>query len=312
MLPPRRRAFTLIELLVVVAVMAVLIALLLPAVQAAREAARRASCRNNMKQWGLALHNYEEVHNILPLQKTRTDSRTGETHRSWMVLCLPFIEQNSLFDAMDMNLSGVASPNLELIKRPLAPANCPSDPHSGELGVSMEAYNGLLAATNYAVCAGDHRNVNPPGVGESPPFGQFGAGFQTANARSWCRGVSCRDGYAARFRDVTDGLSNTIFAGECIGAYSAWQNWGYQNWGTTAHPINSFNADLQANASNPDAVGPFTPRDASRSIGFRSRHPGGANFLMGDGTVRFIGENIDHAVYRALASRAGGETTGDF
>ncbi len=316
-LPPQR-GFTLIELLVVIAIIAILIALLLPAVQQAREAARRSTCKNNLKQWGLALHNYHDTHKIFPLQATylRTSSGghldAGETNRSWMVMLLPYVDQAPMYSKMDMDVSGVAAPNLAYIQQPLIVATCPSDPDAGRLSESHDSYstssnpNNLLAATNYAANAGDHRNVDPAGTGELPAYGQpdGSTSYHSGNASGWTRGVIGRAGYSARLRDITDGTSNTFMVGECIGHWCRWQNWGYQNWGTTAHPPNAYNDQF--------IDGTLAPDDASECIGFRSYHTGGAHFLMCDGAVVFISENIAHGVYRGLASRAGAEVVSPF
>lgn len=320
-----RHAFTLIELLVVIAIIAILIALLLPAVQQAREAARRSQCRNNLKQWGLALHNYHDTHQILPVQPTRLSSGTS-TQRSWMVPLLPFIDQSPLFNQFDMNRQGLDNTanasgvsNRSILQRPLTLANCPSDQFAGVLGVGHDGAESIpLAATNYVACAGDHRNSSPAGVGMLPAFGQHDntATYTSGTAKIWMRGVIGRDGYSAKLRDVADGTSNTFFAGEAIGAWCRWQKWAHQNWGTTAHPVNAFNTNYKDGETGFggtfNAEGDYTPRDSSRCIGFRSRHDGGAHFVLGDGAVRFISENISMTIYQALASRAGNETISEF
>jgi prepilin-type processing-associated H-X9-DG protein len=110
--------------------------------------------------------------------------------------------------------------------------------------------------------------------------------------------------WAARFRDVTDGLTNTFMVGECIGSLCITQNFATQCWATTAHPINFMNQDLMDN--RPSRT-PWNPR-WDESIGFRSFHPGGAQFCMGDGSVKFVSETIDGPTYRAVASRMGSES----
>jgi len=151
---------------------------------------------------------------------------------------------------------------------------------------------------DYATVAGDYKNSG--GVGQSPDYGNL------SYANPITRGMMARWGWSARFADVTDGLSNTFMVGECIGAMCITQNFASQSWGTTAHPINFMNASLAANM--PTQANPRW----DESIGFRSYHAGGANFLMCDGSVRFISETIDGPTYRALASRAGDEVIGPF
>ncbi|QDU62190.1 hypothetical protein Pan216_30570 [Planctomycetes bacterium Pan216] len=298
----RRRAFTLVELLVVIAIIGVLVALLLPAVQQARESARRSLCVNKMKQWGVALANYADTNGILPVQSTFMDSGQGVTNRSWMVHLLPYIDQQAIYDRMNMERSGVVAPNLAAIQRPLGAAICPSDPLGGVVGFGAEVTADLkIAQTNYAGSVGDHLNGAPQGEGEQPPYGQRNASYPSATAASWTRGVMGRCGFSARPREVTDGLSKTIFVGEVVGFWCGWHNWGHQSWATTAHPVNTFNAIAQS-ASNQENV--LTP---GQCIIFRSHHLGGANFLFGDGAVRFLNEAMDGAAYRALSSRSEGE-----
>ncbi|WP_419193037.1 DUF1559 domain-containing protein [Kolteria novifilia] len=306
-----RTGFTLVELLVVIAIIGILVALLLPAVQQARESARRVQCVSKLKQWGVALSNYMETHGILPVQATRLDNsvpggngNASETRRSWMVHLLPFIDQQAIYDRMNMERRGLVAPNLALIQQPLAAANCPSDPAAGRLHEgSTDARDIDLSATNYAASVGDHRNNSPAGVGVHPVFGQdSNATYPTSRAASFTRGVIGRSGYSARPNEVTDGLSKTIFVGEVVGFWCAWQNWGYESWTTTAHSVNSFNFRALAASDQENAIS-----NASECITFRSHHPGGANFLFGDGTVHFLNDAIDGAIYRAMASKAGGE-----
>src|SRR5690606_4197133 len=118
------------------------------------------------------------------------------------------------------------------------------------------------------------------------------------------RGVINRFGWAANFREIPDGLSNTFAVGECIGEWSLTQNFGTQSFSTTAQPINHMNAYFMADTQN----WPTIPNPQwTDSIAFRSLHPGGAHFLMCDASVHFLNENLDHASYRAMASRDGGD-----
>jgi prepilin-type processing-associated H-X9-DG protein len=173
---------------------------------------------------------------------------------------------------------------------------CPSDPFSGavreEEGFAAPTW--VLSQADYAACAGDYKNSG--GVGQPPDYGNTGYGAPVS------RGVMARWGWSARFADVPDGLSNTFAVGECVGAFCITQNLLSQCWGTTAYPINYQNKSLAATL--PTQANPRW----DESIGFRSFHPGGANFLLCDGSARFVREGIDGATYRAFASRDGGET----
>ncbi len=293
-----RRGFTLIELLVVIAIIAILIALLLPAVQQAREAARRSDCKNKMKQLGLALHNYHGIHKVLPAG--RFHSGIGTYRWGWMPMILPQIDQTAMYNKLNFNVNGWQGGNYDFFKTPMKVFLCPSDP-LGEVVREEEGFASptwVLAQSDYAAVIGDYRNAS--GVGQTPGYGNVGYGNNRV------RGVMGRWGWGAKFKDVTDGQSNTFFLGECIGAMCITQNWGTQSWGTTAHPINFRNDSL---AQTLPTQG--NPR-WDESIGFRSYHVGGCHFVMGDGSVRFISENISGVTYRALASRAGDEVVSDY
>ena len=288
-----RSGFTLVELLVVIAIIGVMVGLLLPAVQSAREAARRMSCQNNMKQIGIALHNYHDTYNRLPM---------GTFHRDrwgWQPRILGFMEQNTVFEQLDFSIAAWQGDNFALIK-PIQPQFlCPSDALSDlireEEGFAAPTWN--ISQSDYGVCIGDYKNAT--GIGQTPDFGNVG--FGPGNTPNQVRGMMGRWGWGAKFADVVDGLSNTLMLGEVIGALCITQNFGTQSWATTAHPINHMNASLIAN--RPTQANPRW----DESIGFRSFHPGGAQFALGDGSIRFVTENLDGVLYRSLASRMGGE-----
>ncbi len=295
------RAFTLVELLVVITIIGILIALLLPAVQAAREAARRTQCTNNLKQLGIACHNYHQVYGVLPLCNTYQPGYPNDTgmRRSWTVGLLPYLEQGAIFEKMDMKKKGIESPNLELIQQNLTVVLCPSDPQAKTPLTRADAAASLkLALTCYAANVGDHFNDVPDGLGYPPRYGNGSVDAATT------RGVISRYGYSASFEEIRDGLSNTFLLGEVVPEWCVWQDWGHQSFATTGRPINNRNQDF--------ATGVLSPWDPYNCICFRSLHPGGAQFLLCDGSARFFNETIDYATFRALASRRGGEAVGAF
>jgi len=300
----RRSAFTLIELLVVIAIIAVLIGLLLPAVQKVREAAARMSCQNNMKQLGLALHQYNDLAKSLPKADSGIYPSPQGKQRGWLIYLLPFLEEENRFKQIDLNKGGLDNTgnfggsvsNLSVIQQNLKVVMCPSDGtvDTPQLGQDQAA-SITLAVGSYAQNVGDH--MNGAGSTGAPGFPIYGNG---ATTYATTRGVMSRYGYGAKFSEVKDGLSNTYFVGEVIPAYCAWQDWGYQNFATTAWPLNYANAQFQAGTLTRSG-------NPSECIVFRSFHTGGANFLFGDGSVRLLTDFIDYNLYRALASRAGGE-----
>ena len=296
-----RRAFTLVELLVVITIIGILIALLLPAVQAAREAARRMTCSNNLKQIGLAIHNYEQAQKCMPVCWSYYLGYPNDParRRSWTVMLLPYMEQQPLYDKFDMAKTNLEPPNLALIQENLAVALCPSDGKARTPLARTDAASGIvLALTSYAGNVGDHHNDTDEGNGYPPRYGNGSVSASTT------RGTISRYGYSATFAEITDGLSNTFAVGEVVPAWCVWEDWGHQSFATTAYPINHRNREFK--------TGALAPTDHNNCIGFRSMHPGGAHFAFCDGSVHFVSETIDVRTYRGLASRAGGEVLGQF
>ena len=314
----RRAAFTLIELLVVIAIIAVLIALLLPAVQSAREAARRMQCTNNLKQVGLALHNYHDVLGCLPL------GRTIPYNLSFSPLArfLPFIEQANLGNALNYNLPYSDPTNSTVLNTSLSLFLCPSDAGSATIpkgtggGTNYRANEGTSVVMWYG--ATDTAGVN---VGMPAPNGLFFASLQ------------------CRIADITDGLSNTAaFSEHVIGDFN--QNLSTEKSDTYkpgTYPATSDEAYAQCKAtdttnlalqgySNVGAPWVYGYHSTSsywhsappnaRSCMFppsristtaNSRHPGGVNVLMADGSARFVKDTINVTAWRGLGTRNGGE-----
>ncbi len=305
---PRRSGFTLVELLVVIAIIGILVALLLPAVQAAREAARRAQCSNQLKQFGLALHSYHQTYGQIPFcYGTKKATHPDTSNRNWIVGLLPHLELQNLYDQMDMTLDGLSGVNLPLIQSNLPLALCPSDPDSDTPLMRFDA-DVTLALTNYAINVGDHKNGDGSTGAPDPPYEPFCRNSHYKDGGRDVRGVASRYGWSGTFAGVRDGLSNTIYVGEIIPQWCGWMSWGHQSFATTAWPINHRNADYQNGTAKLEP-----PKDANNdSIGFRSWHPSGALFLMGDGSVHFLSDSMNHATYQALSSRRGGEVLGAF
>jgi len=222
--------------------------------------------------------------------------------RSGFVGMLPYLEQGNMYNQMNQSVSGLAAPNLAYTQVPLPALLCPSDTDSNRIQLGTDGAGSLLVApADYAFSAGDYSNgttgTGANGGGNDMPY----ANNVTGNGR----GMFSRYYFTTRIRDVTDGTSNTIALGECVGAWCGWQmGWGFQSFATTAYPINWNNAALR--------ILPNGYMDPTTCIGFRSQHSGGAHFLLADGAVRFINQNISGITYNALESRAGGEVIGDY
>lgn len=296
----RRSAFTLIELLVVIAIIAILIGLLLPAVQKVREAAARLRCQNNLKQIGLAQFSYESVFRKFPpgnrFASTAADDRPGG-----LVEILPYIEQQNLFEAFNMNAppEGQVFPGTsnKLIATPIATFRCPSDPSPSVIASSGSG------KTNYVASSGSSAQINNPTCTcTSSNFNSYALGPYDPAVGS--NGIYNRHGYQCTVGEVLDGLSNTIMFGEsrpdCSNHIS--RGWGGSNTGqglaSTIYPLNY-------NSCDPNNADPCKrPCNFSTELGFKSLHTKGANFLFGDGAVRFLSENIDHTNFQLLGAKA--------
>ncbi len=336
----RQNGFTLIELLVVIAIIAVLVSILLPAVQQAREAARRSSCKNNLKQIGLALHNYESTYTRLP-PGMAINPRVNN-NESWSVhgRILPFMEQGNFYDQIDLQQAWGSTKNKDVVANAKLPCYfCPSDAQGGEPRTNTTV---SLYCINYGFNLGTWKVYDP-----RDNSGGDGMFFPNSSLK---------------FADVTDGLSNTLFASEVkshqpytrtavyttlpgsgqtipstaselttiinLGtdkarwdpgtAHSEWPNGhGHHSGFTTTMTPNTFVAfTYLGKTQDTDFASQQEGRDSGNpsfsAITSRSYHKGGVQSLMGDGAVRFISQNIDQGIWRALGSRGTGEVVGEF
>jgi prepilin-type N-terminal cleavage/methylation domain-containing protein/prepilin-type processing-associated H-X9-DG protein len=333
----RESGFTLVELLVVIAIIGILIALLLPAVQAAREAARRSQCLNNMKQVGLALHNYHDTYKCMPpgaiwmgTGYPSSDFRHVNWMATWVTILTPFMEQGPLHDAYNFSLPSedpvnrpVTATEIACLKcpsaQPLPPANGPND------------LDGVYAKGNVAVhCGGRYSHENDSTDGWDNPVirGPF----------TW------RPQGVTTFAECKDGLSNTIYISEILGqrrdddcrgcwgrvtglTFSKHAQSADQDGMTTPDPTQQERYIATPNCD--DTVSRFRDRtphcgdknvfprctdgdDGSGGNAARSEHPGGVNCALGDGSVRFVTDNVDKWVWFFALTIGGGEAAGQF
>ncbi|RLS57287.1 MAG: DUF1559 domain-containing protein [Planctomycetota bacterium] len=323
----RFRGFTLIELLVVIAIIAVLIALLLPAVQQAREAARRSTCKNNLKQYGLALHNYHETYNTLP-PGANYSGQWNNYCVGWQVRILPFADQSPLYNLMDFSAGGSVGaagvdlllPNGKYLRQMDTPySKCPTDASPSPDGNWAQAsYGGSLGSQRTDSANGACQPYFTPGTHFANPGGSAGHGNTTE--KRYIAGIFGRVlSEKITFADITDGTSNTIMVGEILPACSDHGGgWWHFNGMANAHsstsvPINTMTT-CNAPYSRPNPPFPTCTAQSNWNLswGFRSGHVGGAHFLLGDGSVRFISENLDYNTYQNLGTRNDGKVIGEF
>lgn len=287
---PERTAFTLVELLVVIAIIGVLVGLLLPAVQAAREAARRMSCSNNLKQVGIALHNYHDTHKTFP------PSSLTSNRLAWTVHVLPFLEQKPLHDQFDFSRHYNQTPNHILGMTAVSSYHCPSTkiPRSS-IGNGGERIGGVGTYTTHYYGVLGPKGINPQ-TGAAYPFSNVGGhgGFALSGL--------FKQNDTKKFAHVTDGTSNTFAIGEI-----SWDDRGgnrsrYRTW-SRGHQQNQWTAPAKnlAHQINSDFTADFN------DMSFGSNHPGGCHFLMADASVQFIAETTDFGRLLASASVDGRE-----
>jgi prepilin-type N-terminal cleavage/methylation domain-containing protein/prepilin-type processing-associated H-X9-DG protein len=305
----KRPGFTLIELLVVIAIIGILIALLLPAVQKVREAANRAQCQNNLKQLGIALHNFHQNHQVFPASGwTKPGALNPDgTFHGWRTFILPYIEQENLKDLCDITKHYWEGQNLAAGAKEIKTFLCPTVPLRNPTTFAIDHpprpamnFDEPLAPTDYEACMGVKANINENLYGT------------TATSRS----VMFRDS-SIRITDITDGSSNTIMVVECAARPLVF-------FGRQAFP-DEFNdqgigwidseGGFSLDGSNIDGTiqgkGPNETPIAINATNFSepySFHSGGANFLFADGHVQFVRDSIGLLTFAALLTRGAGET----
>jgi prepilin-type N-terminal cleavage/methylation domain-containing protein/prepilin-type processing-associated H-X9-DG protein len=329
-----RTGFTLIELLVVIAIIAILIGLLLPAVQKVREAAARAKCQNNLKQLGLALHAYHDANGELPLVRpvappsaSSPGGTTGDftvigfnvypvtyqTFGNWIFRTLPFLEQGNLANVLLGSSAGNLTANYDaVVATQLQVLSCPSDPSVNGIGTTFipGSTTQPSAYTTYVGVTGNDERF------ESSVYD--GWSVTGANATNGMFAVQTHDyilsqAHGRTLISVTDGLSNTLFVGERPPATTATNGdltigeWLYPDYFSVLAIPNQMAYPFRSGCPTPADFGPDDVNNRCAVTHYWSMHPGGANFLLGDGSVRFLPYSTAITVVRPMASATGGE-----
>jgi prepilin-type N-terminal cleavage/methylation domain-containing protein/prepilin-type processing-associated H-X9-DG protein len=316
-------AFTLVELLVVIAIIGILVALLLPAVQAAREAARRAKCVNNIRQLGIAVQNYHDVRKFYPQYhaavppsgKTDADYAPDTGYRwagpLWSISVLPYMEEQALYDSFRKDLAMNNLANAKWIQTVISGYVCPSNETAANPiftdrtdlgGVNPKAGLGLYYAVSMGPTHMDNCDFCPDNHGvtgnKSDPKNYCCQGNNLGTTpHDNSTGFLGRSNGKRKFKQISDGLSKTFMAGETMPEQCAYQATFAPNFSlsTTEIPLNTFKKCLTTSCYH-------------QGCGFKSAHPGGAHFVMVDGSAQFIAESIDYEIYNSFGTRAGGES----
>lgn len=304
----RNEGFTLVELLVVIAIIGILIALLLPAVQAAREAARRSQCTNNIKQIVLACHNYHDTYKVFPPGGIGiTASGQGGPYRTnWAIAILPFVEQQAVYDLWDFNVNNSAAVNQVPSQTLLTAFNCPSDDEA----IKVERPASGPRSYDYRHCS--YRAMTGVGNNNTDHFWDEWDDFDdlASNKRGVFHHVyPTRQPNCESFASIKDGSSNTIAIGEMHVPGNNTTRGSF--WAYTYTSYNTSQADLNGGLMQTTdwnvCKAAWGGNDNACKRGWGAYHPGGINWGIADGSVRFLGETIDVTLWCALSTVAGGE-----